>query len=117
MSVKVGDSDAQSFVQAEQGTVTVSYEVETPQYVYIYGSQTASSSAKRRAQGCQENIVRIYSVKWAVVDTSGITATAQGSDAEARQFFTPDGKATAAPQRGINIVRMSDGTVKRIMVK
>ena len=117
LSVKVGDSDAQSFVQAEQGTVTVSYEVEAPQYVYIYGSQTAASSAKRRAQGSQEKTVKIYNVKWAAVDTSGITAVAQGSDAEARQFFTTDGKATAAPQRGINIVRMSDGTVKRIMVK
>ena len=92
-------------------------DLKTPQYVYIYGSQTASSSAKRRAQGSQENTVKIYNVKWAAVDTSGITAAAQGSDAEARLFFTPDGKATAAPQRGINIVRMSDGTVKRIMVK
>ena len=117
LSMKVGDSDAQSFVQAEQGTVTVSYEVETPQYVYIYGSQTAASSAKRRAQGSQENTVRIYGVKWAAVDSSGITAPAHGSDAEARQFFTPDGKLTVAPQHGINIVRMNDGSVKRMMVK
>ena len=31
--------------------------------------------------------------------------------------YTSDGQRLAAPQRGINIVRMSDGTVKKVIVK
>ena len=33
------------------------------------------------------------------------------------QFYTPDGKLLDKPQKGLNIIRMSDGTVKKIVVK
>ena len=32
-------------------------------------------------------------------------------------IFTIDGKRVDKPQRGLNIVRMSDGTVKKVMIK
>ena len=31
--------------------------------------------------------------------------------------FAVDGKRLSAPQRGLNIIRMSDGTVRKVMVK
>ena len=30
-------------------------------------------------------------------------------------YFTIDGKPLLAPQRGLNIIRSSDGTVKKVM--
>ena len=33
------------------------------------------------------------------------------------QFYTPDGKLLDKPQKGLNIVRMSDGIVKKVLVK
>ena len=34
-----------------------------------------------------------------------------------RQVFTPDGKRVETPKKGLNIIRMSDGTVKKVVVK
>ena len=33
------------------------------------------------------------------------------------RYYTLDGKYTTTPHRGINIIRMSDGTTKKIMIK
>lgn len=37
------------------------------------------------------------------------------ADATVAGYFTIDGKAIAAPQQGLNIVKMSNGTVKKVM--
>ena len=33
------------------------------------------------------------------------------------QYFSLDGKKLSAPQKGINVVKMSDGTSKKVLVK
>lgn len=35
----------------------------------------------------------------------------------AKQYYTLDGKQLSAPQKGINVVKMSDGTSKKVLVK
>ena len=41
-----------------------------------------------------------------------------GSDKPvAMQYFSLDGKKLSAPQKGINVVKMSDGTSKKVLVK
>ena len=41
-----------------------------------------------------------------------------GSDKPvAVQYFSLDGKKLSAPQKGINVVKMSDGTSKKVLVK
>ena len=118
LGVKIGNNKAHQFVQAAQGNIIIFYEVDTPQYVYIYCTDTTTPSSRRHAQGTEGNVVKIYSVKWTSDDATGITTTAQGIGlATASQTFTLDGKATATPQKGINIVRMSDGTTRKVLVK
>lgn len=39
------------------------------------------------------------------------------SSATAREYYSIDGRKLAAPQRGVNILRMSDGTVRKVLVK
>ena len=34
-----------------------------------------------------------------------------------KQVYTPDGKRIQSPKKGMNIIRMSDGTVKKVVVK
>ena len=34
-----------------------------------------------------------------------------------RQVFTPDGKRVETPKKGLNIIRKSDGTIKKVVVK
>ena len=36
---------------------------------------------------------------------------------EGEQYFSLDGKRTSQPQRGLNIVRMSDGSARKVVVK
>lgn len=51
--------------------------------------------------------------------TSGISHTAKNNMVEVYEEarFSADGKRIYAPQKGINIVRMSDGTTRKVMVK
>ena len=34
-----------------------------------------------------------------------------------KKVYTPDGKRIQSPKKGMNIIRMSDGTVKKVVVK
>lgn len=49
--------------------------------------------------------------------TNGITGTQTSADVREVARFTIDGKRINQPQRGINIVKYSDGTVKKVVVK
>ena len=39
------------------------------------------------------------------------------ADRNVAGIYSIDGKRLSRPQRGLNIIRMKDGTVKRVMVK
>lgn len=34
-----------------------------------------------------------------------------------QQFYSLDGKCTAAPRRGLNIVKTSDGKIRKVVIK
>lgn len=48
---------------------------------------------------------------------SGIETTSARNTATAAMRYTLDGRKMASPRPGINIVRMSDGTVRKVLVK
>lgn len=51
-------------------------------------------------------------------DGSTVILGLNGSDKPvAMQYFSLDGKKLSAPQKGINVVKMSDGTSKKVLVK
>ena len=35
----------------------------------------------------------------------------------AEHYYTTGGKQISAPQRGLNIIKMSDGTIKKVVIK
>lgn len=47
-------------------------------------------------------------------ETTGITLTTTASEGKA-EYCTIDGRRYDAPQQGVNIVRMSDGTVRKVI--
>ena len=51
-----------------------------------------------------------------VTDASSVAGVHNSNAIEAVRY-TLDGRQISAPQHGINIVRMSDGTVRKVMVK
>ncbi len=48
-------------------------------------------------------------------NTDGVSDVNAGLEEEAR--YTTDGKKVSQPQRGVNIIRYSDGTAKKVLVK
>jgi len=50
-------------------------------------------------------------------ETTGITEVRQYMDFSEKIVYTVDGKKHQKKQRGMNIVRMSDGTVRKVFVK
>ncbi len=63
------------------------------------------------AQGC------CYIITYEVVDPTGITSANAESNTEEVMRFSADGKLISTSQKGINIVRMSDGTTRKVVVK
>lgn len=50
-------------------------------------------------------------------DATGISLLSSSIAPHPSCYYSPDGRKLSAPQHGLNIVRMSDGTTRKIMVK
>lgn len=66
---------------------------------------------------CSNGISTTATVNVTVTQATGITDTQTSADVREIARFTIDGKRINQPQRGINIVKYSDGTVKKMIVK
>lgn len=66
---------------------------------------------------CSNGISTKTTVRFFVTKATGITGTQTSADVREVARFTIDGKRISQPQRGINIVKYSDGTVKKVIVK
>ena len=66
---------------------------------------------------CSNGISTTATVNVKVTQATGITGTQTSADVHEIARFTIDGKRINQPQRGINIVKYSDGTVKKVIVK
>lgn len=66
---------------------------------------------------CSNGISTTATVNVKVTQATGITGTQTSADIREIARYTIDGKRISQPQRGINIVKYSDGTVKKVVVK
>lgn len=66
---------------------------------------------------CSNGISTTATVNVTVTKATGITDTQTSADVREIARFTIDGKRINQPQQGINIVKYSDGTVKKVVVK
>ena len=60
---------------------------------------------------CVQVIVRTPNGETAIL---GVDASGKAYE---KQYYSLDGKKLSAPQKGINVVKMSDGTSKKVLVK
>lgn len=111
--VQVGNATPMIASKTEQGDVVVSYDVEEDTYVYIYAIIGSSASPSMRASSTDE--VRIYGFTVSP-EASSVKAVWANEDGNA-QIFSLDGKPLNEPQKGVNIVRMSNGQVRKVVVK
>ena len=66
---------------------------------------------------CSNGISTKTTVRFFVTKATGITGTQTSADIREIARYTIDGKRINQPQRGVNIVKYSDGTVKKVIVK
>lgn len=66
---------------------------------------------------CSNGISTTATVNVTVTQATGITGTQTSADIREIARYTIDGKRINQPQRGVNIVKYSDGTVKKVIVK
>lgn len=116
MSVKVGDEETQTFVQPELGVVEIPYTSDKDTYVYIYGADISVSTKHRVSGANTDNGVLIYGIKWTAEESTNLDAIVS-INKNAFQIFTSDGRQVENIQKGVNIIRFSDGTTKKMYVR
>ena len=121
LKVKIGNKEPQSFTLVERETVQIPYIVEEPTYIYIYSNDVKTTSARGTSvMESNEDGIKIYHFKWEPAEATAIknVSLTLPPNGEASQFYyTLDGKRSSKPQRGLNIVRISDGTTKKVVIK
>lgn len=60
---------------------------------------------------------KVVELNPSVIESISTAQTEEGSTPQAQLRYSIDGRRLTAPQRGINIIKMSDGTVRKVMVK
>ena len=126
-----GWSEIPSTMPAEDVTITGSFTVNKYTITYMvddavlmteevaYGSTIAPPKSQKDGYDIlwsfYPTTMPAYSITINGTYTTGINSFSM--EESERQVFTPDGKRVETPKKGLNIIRMSDGTVKKVVVK
>ena len=81
----------------------------------VEGVKNGSTTLKLKYNS--NGITTTARMKVTVTATDGITSTADNSYATETARYATDGTRLAAPKSGVNIVKMSDGTTRKVMVR
>lgn len=81
----------------------------------VEGVKTGSTSLKLKYNS--NGITTTARVKVTVTPTDGISSTTDSSNATETARYAADGTRIAAPKAGVNIVKMSDGTTRKTLVR
>ena len=117
VAVKIGNGEAKTFAKPTKGDIIANYDVTENTYVYIYAadeSNQAQSLSMSTTANAADNAVKIFSIAVMPEVTaiegvvSSISSTIFGN------VYSVDGKQLSAPQKGLNILKMTDGTTRKI---
>ena len=102
----------------EGGVTSSTYTLSMPTKVTLKDAlnmdEIAVCAIVFNGEGKVENAAKYYLKK----NTTAINdVTANGKDVLEVARYTVDGRQISAPQKGINIIKMSDGTTKKVVIK
>lgn len=107
---EVGDSPYEiTEVLPANSTMRLDYHVDEFS-VGIYGSFAANMNIEANGESRSININLVY------LDPASVGEVSKANVTEVARYAA-DGRQLTQPQRGLNIVRMSDGSVKKVMNK
>lgn len=93
------------------GSQSVEYHVEIEPEIEDYGTMLSTIKVEANGESRTVNIRFVYD------ETSNSIASVGNGNAVEVARFTVDGRQLTKPQRGLNIVKMSDGSIKKVLVK
>ena len=119
--VKIGDAAPQEINTGSRQQSSVPYDVEEDTHVYIYAAKASveRNSNVRRAAYANDDAVKIYAVNVNVEvnnNPNDIEAVVT-NDTLSYTIYTIDGKEINTMQKGVNIIRYSNGSSKKVYVK
>ena len=116
LKVKIGDSMPITMELEDKLKVSFPYNVSEDTYVYIYGGLNTSNNAKgmRRAEPA-DGTLKIYGIE--VDSKANDIESLEVSQDDIATIYNLNGHRINSLQRGVNIIRMNDGTVRKVVVK
>lgn len=107
LAVKIGEEEAKYYTADKQGRVQVSYDVATPQYVYIYNSQYTGGEKKaptRTRAMAGKSWLKIYGMKITPQEPTGIHNIFVDSEGRPVTVYDMNGRKVNNPGKGVYIV-------------
>lgn len=107
LAVKIGEEEAKYYAADMQDKVQVSYDVATPQYVYIYNSQYTGDEKKTPARAramAGKSWLKIYGMKITPQEPTGIRNIFVDSEGRPVTVYDMNGRKVNYPGKGVYIV-------------
>lgn len=107
LAVKIGEEEAKYYAADMQDKVQVSYDVATPQYVYIYNSQYTGDEKKAPARAramAGKSWLKIYGMKITPQEPTGIHNIFVDSEGRPVTVYDMNGRKVNYPGKGVYIV-------------
>jgi hypothetical protein len=120
LNVQIGNGAPMKIAKTERGLASVPYKVGKSSYVYIYASTDGASAHLFRAPVVGANSVLLYGFRVDIESTTPIEpipGDITGSGVVDVMIFTIDGRRVDNLKKGLNIIRMKDGTTRKVVVK
>ena len=109
----IGDAiiwNGDNFTVTKTYTVPDDYVADNLSVVAFVAPQPSNNTKAMAVNNCEKVAV--------MPNTNGVLPIVNGTMVGgAKEYFTIDGRQVATPQKGLNIIRMSDGATRKVVVK
>ena len=115
LAVKIGNEETKAYTQTTKDDVNVNYDVTDNTYVYLYAADNDDQKLKLSMGATSDDAVKVYSITVSPNVTAIEKVVSTTSASAFVKIYTIDGKRISQLQKGVNILRMSDGTTKKVV--
>lgn len=120
MSVMKGSRLIGNYAQNTRGTITIEYDIDLDTWFFAYPAVSTPSGIRRANAADADGALKVYSIRIIpeeIYDPDGIGATLNNKGQMINDIYDLNGRKLAEPQKGINIIRYSDGTSRKVLIK
>ncbi|MBR7028034.1 MAG: leucine-rich repeat domain-containing protein [Bacteroidaceae bacterium] len=117
LKVKIGNQKPIDMQAKEKQQLSIPYDVSSDSYVFIYACQPSiNTRSLHDVQIKTDNALKLYSIEWNPDNITDID-NLYDKKLEIPSYYNLQGQRIAEPQKGIVIVRYSNGTSRKMYVR